>query len=37
MKNVGRAVYASKTTRTPEQIRKIKDILEKAAAEIEAV
>ena len=37
MKNVGRAVYASKTTRTPEQIKKIKEILEKAATEIEAV
>jgi len=37
MKNVGRAVYASKTSRTPEQIKKIKEILERAATEIEAV
>src|SRR4051812_8460412 len=37
MKNVGRAVYASKASRTPEQIRKIKEILERAATEIDAV
>jgi hypothetical protein len=37
-KDVGKAIYASKSsTRTPEQIRKIKEILERAAAEIEAV
>ena len=36
-KNVGRAVYASKSSRTPEQIKKIKEILERAATEIEAV
>ena len=37
MKNVGRAVYASKSSRTPEQIKRIKEILERAATEIEAV
>jgi DNA-binding PadR family transcriptional regulator len=37
-KDVGKAIYASKSsTRTPEQIRKIKEILERTAAEIEAV
>jgi hypothetical protein len=37
-KNIGKAIYASKSsTRTPEQIRKIKEILERAATEIEAV
>ena len=37
MKNVGRAVYASKSSRTAEQIRKIKEILERAATEIDAL
>ncbi len=37
-KNVGAAIYASKSSsRTAEQIRKIKDILDRAAREIEAV
>ena len=37
-KNIGRAIYASKSaSRTPEQIRKIKEILDRAASEIEAV
>jgi DNA-binding PadR family transcriptional regulator len=38
-KNVGRAVYASSksSSRTPEQIRKIKEILEKAVSEIDAL
>ena len=36
-KNVGRAIYASKTTRSAEQIGKIKDILERAASEIDAI
>ena len=36
-KNVGRAVYASKSSRTPEQIKRIREILERAATEIEAV
>jgi len=37
-KNVGAAIYASKSsTRTPEQIRKIKEILDRAAGEINAV
>src|SRR6266404_6203674 len=37
-KNIGKAIYASKTsTRTPEQIRKIREILDRAASEIEAV
>ena len=37
-KNIGKAIYASKTsTRTPEQIRKIKEILDRAAGEIEGV
>lgn len=36
-KSVGRAVYAKPGTRTAEQIRKIKDILERAATEIDAV
>jgi|GEM_PF-1648955 DNA-binding PadR family transcriptional regulator len=34
----GRAPYASKSaSRSPEQIRKIKEILDRAASEIEAV
>jgi DNA-binding PadR family transcriptional regulator len=38
-KNVGRAVYASakSSSRTAEQIRKIKEILDRAAGEIDAV
>ena len=36
-KNVGRAVYAKPGTRSAEQIRKIKEILERAATEIDAV
>jgi len=36
-KNVGRAIYASKSSRSPEQIKKIKEILERAASEIDAV
>ena len=37
-KNVGRAIYASKTSsRSAEQIKKIKEILDRAASEIEAV
>ena len=38
-KNVGRAVYASSksSSRTPEQIRKIKEILERAASEIDGI
>src|SRR4051812_40600916 len=37
-KNIGRAIYASKSSsRTPEQIRKIKEILDRAAADIDAV
>lgn len=38
MKNVGRAVYGSRSSpRSQEQIKKITDILERAAREIEAV
>ena len=37
MKDVARAVYAPKSQRTQEQIKKIKEILGRAAAEIEAV
>jgi DNA-binding PadR family transcriptional regulator len=38
MKNVGRAVYASKSSsRTAEQIAKIRDILNRAATEIEGL
>src|SRR5205085_7915000 len=38
MKNVGRAVYATKSSsRTTEQIAKIKEILNRAASEIEAI
>ena len=38
MKNVGRAVYGPKSNpRSAEQIRKIKEILEKAASEIDAI
>jgi hypothetical protein len=38
MKNVGRAVYASKTSpRSAEQIRKMKEILDRAAGEIDAL
>jgi hypothetical protein len=37
-KNIGAAIYASKSaSRTPEQIRKIKEILDRAAGEINAV
>jgi len=38
-KNIGRAVYASSksSSRTTEQIRKIKEILDRAASEIEGV
>ena len=37
-KNIGRAIYASKSsTRTPEQIRKIKEILDRAAGEIDGL
>ena len=38
-KNVGRAVYASSKTssRTPEQVRKIKEILDRAASEIDGL
>src|SRR4026209_2622544 len=36
-KNVGAAIYASKSaSRTPEQVRKIKEILDRAAKDIEA-
>lgn len=38
MKDLGRAIYVSQNKqRTPEQIRKIKEILERAAAEVEAI
>ena len=38
-KNIGRAVYASSksSSRTPEQIRRIKEILDRAASEIEGI
>src|SRR2546423_15612784 len=37
-KNIGRAIYASKSaSRTPEQIKKIKEILDRAASEIDGV
>jgi len=38
-KNIGRAVYASSksSSRTTDQIRKIKEILDRAASEIGAV
>ena len=36
-KNIGRAIYAKNTTRTPEQVRKIVEILQRAATEIDAV
>jgi DNA-directed RNA polymerase subunit F len=37
-KNIGRAIYASKgSSRSAEQIKKIKEILDKAASDIEAV
>jgi DNA-binding PadR family transcriptional regulator len=37
MKNVGRAVYAKTGTRSAEQIKKIQEILDRAATEIDAV
>lgn len=38
MKDLGRAIYVSQNrSRTPEQIRKIKEILERAAKEVEAL
>ena len=37
-KNVGRAIYASKSaSRSPEQIAKIKEILDRAASEIDSL
>ncbi|HEY8851799.1 MAG TPA: hypothetical protein VIM36_06430 [Gemmatimonadaceae bacterium] len=37
-KNIGRAIYASKSaSRSAEQIKKIKEILDRAASEIDAV
>jgi hypothetical protein len=37
-KNIGRAIYVSKSSsRSTEQIKKIKEILDRAATEIEAV
>ena len=36
-KNIGRSIYAKNTTRTPEQIKKIVDILQRAVSEIDAV
>jgi DNA-binding PadR family transcriptional regulator len=35
-KNIGRAIYAKNTARTPEQVKKIVEILQRAAAEIDA-
>ncbi len=37
MKDVGRAVYVQNTKRTPEQLKRISDILERAASEIGTV
>jgi DNA-binding PadR family transcriptional regulator len=37
MKNVGSAVYVQNAKRTPEQLKQISDILERAAAEIKTV
>jgi DNA-binding PadR family transcriptional regulator len=37
MKDVGRAVYVQNAKRTPEQLKRISDILERAAAEIGTV
>jgi len=37
MKDVARAVYAAKSARTAEQIRKIKEILQRTATEIDAL
>ena len=37
MKDVARAVYAAKTARTADQIRKIKEILQRTATEIDAL
>ena len=36
-KNIGRAIYAKNTARTPEQVKKIVEILQRAAAEIDGV
>ena len=36
-KNIGRSIYAKKSARTPEQIRKIVEILQRTASEIDAV
>ena len=36
-KNIGRSIYAKNTSRTPEQIKKIVEILQRAASEIDAV
>lgn len=37
MKDIGRAVYVNDRKRTPEQLKQISDILERAAAEISAI
>jgi DNA-binding PadR family transcriptional regulator len=37
MKDVGRAVYVQNAKRTPEQLKRISDILERAASEIGAI
>jgi hypothetical protein len=36
-KDVGRAIYGKSSSRTPEQIRKIVEILQRTATEIEGV
>lgn len=36
-KNIGRSIYAKNTSRTPEQIKKVVEILQRAASEIDAV
>lgn len=36
-KNIGRAIYGKNTSRTPDQVRKIVEILQRTAAEIDAV
>jgi len=36
-KNIGRSIYAKNASRTPEQIKKVVEILQRAASEIDAV
>jgi len=36
-KNIGRAIYTKNSSRTPEQVKKIVEILQRAASEIDSV